>query len=197
MGGVILRHAGWDWHVMSLCRADDPDREPRFRRASIDLGAVAYISDLDDSPILASLSPDLEEIKSRIVQSVAPHFDLVFTHGARGEYTRHERHEQVHRAVREMVQSGRLSGELLYFAYENRGGECRPRPAPDAHLRVNLSPDEYLRKLAIVRDIYGFPEGSFEYGSAGQAEAFRAESESKAEDLQILLEIAESRYKGE
>ena len=34
MGGTILRHPDWEWHILSLCRADDEDRAPRFSRAA-------------------------------------------------------------------------------------------------------------------------------------------------------------------
>jgi len=131
------------------------------------------MSDLDDSPILAPLSSDLSEITERIRRTVPSDFDIIFTHGPRGEYTRHERHEQVHRAVRGMVMAGELRGDLTFFAYEDCGGACIPRPAGDAHLRIVLSAEEHEEKRRIVREIYGFGEGSFELESAGPVEAFR------------------------
>lgn len=167
MGGVIIRHPQWEWYVFSLSRADDPDRAPRFYQSARKLGMKANMSDLDDSPILAPLSTDLREIKDRISTLAPLDPDIVFTHGAKGEYTRHERHEQVHRAVTEMVESGALAGDLLCFSYVDS------RPASDADIRVVLLPDEYTRKQALVRDIYGFHEDSFEFSSAGSIEAFR------------------------
>lgn len=172
MGGLILRHPQTDWHLLSLSRADDPDRAPRFHRAAQELGADGCISDLDDSPVLAPLAPDLGEIKERISELAGKEFDLVFTHGARGEYTRHIRHEQVHQAVAEMMEKGNLSGELVCFAYEDRGGECTPQPAANAMILIQLTPEEAAKKRAIIKDIYGFGEDSFEYKSAGQIEAF-------------------------
>lgn len=174
MGGVILQHGDWDWHALSLTRADDPDRAPRFYRAAKELGIRgASMSDLDDSPALTDLSPDLHEIRSRIADLGSGSYDLIFTHGVSGEYTRHPRHEQTHAAVREMVQTGELKGELLFFSYEDRGGICRPRPTQDSPLRVTLDADTFARKRHIVRDIYGFQPGSFEFESAGPVEAFR------------------------
>ncbi|MCL5104930.1 MAG: PIG-L family deacetylase [Armatimonadetes bacterium] len=174
MGGSILKHPRWDWRIVSLCRASDTDRAPRFCRAAAELGARAFISNLDDSPVLAPLSPDLHEIKERIV-AVVPHtLDLIFTHGQKGEYTRHERHEQVHLAVRDMVDSGDLSGELLFFAYDDQRGQCRPQPAVDADILVRLLDNEHDRKRRIVQEIYGFGPGSIEFDAAGPVEAFRA-----------------------
>jgi len=187
MGGVIIRHPAWEWHIMSLCRVDDPDRAPRFRRAASLLGACAYMSDLDDSRVLMELSPDLGEIKQRIHAMLPSQFDLIFTHGERGEYTGHARHEQAHRAVREMVDSGSPAGELLFFAYEGSAKGCGPGPADDAQIRVRLSDEEFARKLSIVSDIYGFGEGAFEYEAAGRVEAFRAARPANLQCLRVLL----------
>ena len=175
-GGLILRHAEWNWHVLSLCRADDPDRAPRFLRAADALGAHPVITSLDDSPDLAPLSLDLSEITLRIRQLVPSRFDVILTHGLRGEYTRHPRHEQVHRAVRMMVDSGELRGELFCFAYQDCGGDCVPTPEPDADIRIELTPEEFRMKRYIIKEIYGFQEGSFEYNAAGPIEAFHAVS---------------------
>jgi len=172
MGGTILRHPDWEWHILSLCRASDPDRAPRFYKAALEFHAHAYISDLDDSPTLAALSPNLHEIKDRIINLVPQEFDLIFTHGSSGEYTRHERHEQVHRAVYEILKSGELTGEPVSFAYEDCGGTCRPRPHASASVQIYLSHDEFAAKQHIIGDIYGFDKGSFEFESAGPVEAF-------------------------
>ncbi len=184
MGGTILRFASWEWHVLAACRADDPDRAPRFARAAAALGVRGCISDLDDSsPMPAPLSHDLHEIKDRIATLVPRDFDLVFTHGPKGEYTRHERHEQVHLAVREMIESEDLRGDLVCFAYEDFGGSCTPRPASNAKLVVELTPHEIAVKQRIVRDIYGFQPGSFEFEAAGPREAFSASREQVFRDF--------------
>jgi LmbE family N-acetylglucosaminyl deacetylase len=173
MGGLILRHRDREWSIISLTRADDPDRAPRFLAAARELGASSAISDLDDSPTLVELSPDLHEIKDRIERVSSREYDLIFTHGPKGEYTRHVRHEEVHRAMREMVESGTLIGTLVCFAYDDCNGACVPSPARDAEILVRLSEDEYAAKQHIIRDIYGFEEGSFEQKSAGRVEGFR------------------------
>ena len=161
IGGLIIRNRSWDWRILSLSRADDPDREPRFRLAGDDLRAATFISDLDDSPNPLPLSPDLHEIKERIKGIVPLEFDLIFTHGAAGEYG-HLRHQQVHQAVNEMAETGDLKGNLVFFAY----GESKP------DFSITLSENEYAMKKHIIRDIYGFTEGSFEFESAGPIETF-------------------------
>ena len=184
MGGLILRHPDWEWRIVALSRADDPDRAPRFRHAGDVYGAQVAMSDLDDSPTLAQLSSSLIEIKERVRGAISDFgfriSDLLFTHGARGEYTRHLRHEQVHRAVREMWEEGELGGDILFFAYTDDGRTHPPEPAPDARILVNLMPDEYARKQEIIRGIYGFGDGSFEATAAGPVEAFTSPADPKA-----------------
>ena len=197
MGGLMIRHSKWDWHILSLCRGDDPDRAARFHKAAKEYGAVAAISDLDDSPALKPLSSDLSEITDRIrahIGEVPGHrpdicnvrlsrcnrFDLIFTHGIKGEYTRHERHEQVHRAVVGMRASGDLMGELIFFAYEDGGGAYPPRASANARISVSLTTEEYVRKVHILRDIYGYGRETFEARSAGPVEAFDTNARADA-----------------
>lgn len=188
MGGLILRHCNWDWHILSLTRADDPDRAARFRQAARRLRAEAAICNLDDSsPMLAPLSPDLDEIKERVSSHTPDDIDLVFTHGRDGEYTSHRRHEQVSRAVREMVGCGELSGRLLLFGYDDCGGKHAPRPSRNADIRLALSPEEFTLKQDIVRSIYGFPPGSFEYEASGNIEAFGIHRRKVSDDRLLSL----------
>jgi hypothetical protein len=144
------------------------------------------MSDLDDSsPVLETLSPDLAEIKSRIRRLPSPEYDLILTHGSLGEYTRHERHEQVHRAVCEMADAGELQGRVACFAYVDCAGGCRPRPGDDAEVLVELTSAEYERKQRIIREIYGFEDGSFERSSAGPMEGFNTRVGNEATLLSI------------
>ncbi len=172
MGGTIIGHPNWDWHILALCRAGDLNREWRFHRAAAELGACEHISDLDDSPILAPLSSNLEEIKQRIRMLPKKDFDLIFSHGQVGEYTYHARHVQTHRAVREMIESKELRGTLVVFAYTDFGGTALPRPDEHADISIDLTSEQFECKRRILRDIYGFVSGSFEYESAGPVEVF-------------------------
>ena len=184
-GGTILRHPDWDWTVFSLSRSDDPDRAPRFRAAVSELGAMGLMSDLDDSPVLTELSPGLREIKSRILNMLPERdYDFVLTHGEHGEYTLHERHEQVHRAVRDLVARGSLAGRLVFFAYNDGMRSHPPRPADDADLLIELTEEQFDLKRRVVSRIYGFDEGSFEYSACGRFEGFKAFL--RVQDLQLL-----------
>jgi len=49
-GGTILARPSWRWFVAAICRAGDPDRAPKFRRALEVLGAEGVLGDLDDGP---------------------------------------------------------------------------------------------------------------------------------------------------
>ncbi|MHB0999025.1 MAG: PIG-L deacetylase family protein [Armatimonadota bacterium] len=181
MGGLIIRWSVWDWTILSLTRSGDSDREPRFKSAAREFGATAYISDLDDSPVLAELSSDLHEIRDRVKKLVSPEWDFIFTHGSMGEYTRHIRHEQVHSAVYRMIEESELSGKLICFAYADCPGKHFSRPRSDAQIVIKLNEWEYEKKRYIVGDIYGFEEGSFELESAYRVEAFTAYGYSHTE----------------
>ena len=54
-GGYILTHPEFLWRILTLCRAVDPDRAPKFRRVLQRLGAEGDMADLDDGPDQAPL----------------------------------------------------------------------------------------------------------------------------------------------
>ncbi len=56
-GGFVLQHPDWDWTVFTLCRANDPDRVPKFKKVCAHLNATGLMSDLDDSPDLQPIDP--------------------------------------------------------------------------------------------------------------------------------------------
>jgi len=171
-GGVVLMHPRWDWTVVTLCRASDADRAPRFRRALQRLGAAGAMGDLDDGPEQTPLAD--EEVRGAVL-SLLPdtRFDLVLTHGPDGEYTRHRRHEEVSEAVGALCAAGGLcAGALWLFAYEDAGGRRLPRPRRDAHCRIALADDVWRAKRSIVTETYGFGPDSFEARAAPRTEAF-------------------------
>lgn len=116
-GGTILSRPGWQWFVVSLSRAHDQDRAPKFFRALECLHARGTMGDMDDGPDQAPLhSPHVRHL----ILSLLPteKYDLVLTHGMKGEYTRHRRHEETSRAVRELCDSGTINANALCtFAY--------------------------------------------------------------------------------
>ena len=172
-GGLVLRNPGWEWIVLSLCRAHDPDRAPKFRRACDRLGATGVMSDLDDGappkPIDAS-----GEITDRILAFLpGTRWDLCLTHGRNGEYG-HERHRQVHTQVLRLVRDGTIGcDEFWAFAYEcdTAAGACKP--APWADVLVELTAAELAEKKRVVRELYGYAEQSFEVNACISPECFK------------------------
>jgi len=120
-GGQILGNPNWEWAVLSLCRAKDRDRAPKFRKVCKNLGVKCAISDLDDEKVekpLLSLNPVKSRIRKMLKKlKLGTSFDALFTHGSNGEYG-HNRHKDVHHAVKEMLRDGELhSRKTLFFSY--------------------------------------------------------------------------------
>jgi LmbE family N-acetylglucosaminyl deacetylase len=171
--GFIMDHPSWAWHVVCLSRADDPDRAPKFRRVVEHLGATGSIGALDDSPAQPSLAGD--RVRDTVL-SLLPRgrFDLVFTHGPLGEYTRHRRHEECCRAVVALWQASLLhTDHLCLFAYEDGGGAYAPQVRADADRRYRLSPGTMRRKRDIITRFYGFSDQSWEARITPEVEGFQ------------------------
>jgi len=172
-GGMILMHPQWQCFILSLCRASDPDRAPKFKQALSNLGASGTMADMDDGPEQHPLS--LHELQQTIMTGIDPSVcDLLLTHGTKGEYTRHRRHEEVSQAVLELVQSGKIRcQELWQFAYEDGCGQYVPRADAQASFSVSLPDDIWKRKYKIITEIYGFAPESWESRVTPRTEAFR------------------------
>jgi hypothetical protein len=54
-GGYILTHPEFLWRIVTLCRAMDADRAPKFRQVLQRFGAEGEMADLDDGPDQAPL----------------------------------------------------------------------------------------------------------------------------------------------
>lgn len=171
-GGLLLLHPEWEVVIASLCRGGDPDRAPKFHRVCQRLGAVGRMADLEDGPEQRPLCERLvEETVLGLVGDTA--YDLLLTHGPRGEYTRHLRHEETSRAVTALWRQGRLqTARLWHFAYEDGGGTHLPRAAAEAPIRVVLPPETWEEKYRIIRAGYGFAEDSKEARTTPRVEAF-------------------------
>ena len=171
-GGYVLAHPEFDWRIVSLCRASDPDRAPKFRQVLDQLGAVGAMADLDDEP--DQLPLPIEQIQETIVRLLAGSgFSLILTHGPKGEYTRHRRHEECFRGVIELWQSGRIATNCLWlFAYEDGGHAYLPRVRDDADRRDILADRVWLEKRRLITDIYGYGIDSWEARTTPREEGF-------------------------
>ena len=171
-GGTILLHPAWEWFIITICRASDPDRAPKFHRVLEILHAKGDMGDLDDGPGQEPLDEEL--VKSTILQLLPDrHFDLVITHDPAGEYTRHLRHEETARAVIDLWYEKKIfSRELRTFAYEDGGRSYFPKPIKNADIFLELPKDIWKRKYQIITETYGFEQHSFEAQTTPHAEAF-------------------------
>lgn len=171
-GGYILDHPEWDWRIVTLCRAADPDRAPRYHRCLDALGATGTMADLDDGPDQDPLDPAL--VQDTITNLLEPtRYGLILTHGPLGEYTRHRRHEECCRAVVALWQAGLLdAAKLMMFAFEDGGRAYLPRVRDDADTRHALTPETWRRKYAIMTELYGFAPDSWEARTTPREEGF-------------------------
>jgi len=171
-GGTILQHPSWNWRIITLCRASDTDRAPKFSKVLDILGAKGDMGDLDDGP-------DQKPLAKKVVQEcilnllTGKHFDLVITHDPAGEYTSHLRHEETSRAVIDLWYDKRIFTEELWtFAYEDGGKKYLPKPIKNAYFYYDLPVRIWKEKYRIITDIYGFNKDSFEAQTTPRAEAF-------------------------
>ena len=171
-GGMILANPAWQWRIVTLCRASDPDRAPRFRRVLGRLGAEGAMGDLDDGPDQTPLDPD--QVQRTVLDLVGPGcLDLVLTHGPRGEYTRHRRHEECCRAVVQAWRQDRLKTDRLWmFAYEDGGRAFLPRARADADRRQELTEGRFRKKRDIITELYGFDPETWEARATPRIEGF-------------------------
>jgi LmbE family N-acetylglucosaminyl deacetylase len=171
-GGYILTHPEFDWRIVTLCRASDPDRAPKFRRVLEQLGAVGEMADLDDEP--GQLPLPIEQIQETIVRLLAGgSYSLILTHGPKGEYTRHRRHEECCRSVVELWQSGSIATKRLWlFAYEDGGHAYFPRVRGDADRRDKLAESVWLEKRRLITSVYGYGAESWEARATPREEGF-------------------------
>jgi LmbE family N-acetylglucosaminyl deacetylase len=180
-GGLLLSHPEWSPFIVALCRGNDPDRAPRFRRALESLGAEGNLGSLDDGPDQFPLST--KRVQEAILALLPERdYDILLTHAPQGEYTWHRRHGEVSLAVRDLWREGELQARSLWqFAFEDGAGAYPPRPQTDASLHLPLSDAIWARKKRIITEDYGFDEGSWECRALSLAEAFTCFSEQEIE----------------
>jgi LmbE family N-acetylglucosaminyl deacetylase len=171
-GGTILSHPLWSVYIISLCRASDTNRAPKFMEALKVLKAEGRMGDLDDGPDQYPL--DEKEVEETIT-GLLPlnNFDLIISHNPNGEYTRHLRHEEVSSAVIRLWAAGKITGNILWtFAYEDGGKQYSPKPIESADIYRVLTKHVWRRKYQTITEIYGFENNSFEAVTTPRAEAF-------------------------
>jgi len=178
-GGTILMHPEAKWTVATICRKNDADRAPKFFKVLEILGAEGAMGDLDDE---AEQSPLVRHEVQRKILELLPsdRFDLIITHGLRGEYTQHLRHEETGKAVMTLWENKKLfAREIWRFAYEDGNGKYFPKAVQDADLKIRLPNEIWQKKYDIITKIYGFAPDSFEAKTTPRKEAFRCFKSNK------------------
>jgi LmbE family N-acetylglucosaminyl deacetylase len=130
------------------------------------------MADLDDERDQVPLPIEqIQETISRLLDGKS--YSLVLTHGPKGEYTRHRRHEECCRSVIELWQSGSIATNRLWlFAYEDGGHAYLPRVRDDADRREMLADKVWLEKRRLITDVYGYGIDSWEARTAPHEEGF-------------------------
>jgi LmbE family N-acetylglucosaminyl deacetylase len=175
MGGTLLKNKDkWDITIVSLCRKEDSDRAPKFKRVCDELNAKSFISDLDDSEQGNFKKISNQDIINRIQQFLKQNtnYDYVFTHGENGEYG-HIRHIETHKAVNEMLNKKLLScKKVFFFSYfkDEKQEVCYINKNADK--LIKLKNNYFNKKKHLIQEIYGFQENSFEDKCCNKTETF-------------------------
>ncbi len=143
------------------------------------------MADLDDGPEQAALD---ERCVSETILDLADGkaFDLILTHGPRGEYTRHRRHEEVSRSVKTLWKTGQIMAKSLWmFAYRDLNRMVYPEPSPGADRFYHLEDDIWQEKYDIITHLYGFSPDSWEAHTTPHKEAFYCFHYPSMIDLEI------------
>ncbi|MBU2545389.1 PIG-L family deacetylase [Patescibacteria group bacterium] len=173
MGGTIITLKDIDWTIFSLCRKNDPDRSPKFKKVCNNYNAQSIISDLEDEGIM-NIKESLPEIKKRIIKEFSNKtFTYIFTHGYNGEYG-HLRHKGVHLVVKNLVKNKIIKcDQLFFFAYNlNSQKTIVNQTKKFVDLRIKLNYDTLKRKKNTIKKLYGFSQKSFENKSCLAEETF-------------------------
>jgi hypothetical protein len=147
--------------------------------------AEGTMGDLDDGPTQEPLDEkELEEYILKLLPDT--HFDLILTHDAKGEYTRHLRHEEVNNAVVTLWKNGKItSDELWTFAYEDGNKAYFPQAIEKANLFEILPEQIWTKKYKLITKTYGFGKDSWEAETTPVSEAFWQFKESHATEKTI------------
>ncbi|MDO8625405.1 MAG: PIG-L family deacetylase [Candidatus Diapherotrites archaeon] len=173
MGGFILAHPNWKWHIICLSRDTDSDRAPKFRKVCKELGAQGSIHGFKDDDPLDEVQ-DIGKLADGIARIVGDEsFDFVFFHNKNGEYG-HIRHRETHAAVMRLLDDNRLRVRHAYcFAVKRDQSRAFAVPMARGALELRLSPRLLEQKRFLIHSVYGFGMDGFEMRCANAVERFR------------------------
>ena len=173
MGGVMMRFKNVDWTVLSLCRASDTDREPKFRRVMECLEAKGFIEDLEDDDVM-SVQESVPKIEKLVLEFLkTKKFEYLFTHGLNGEYG-HDRHIGTHLAIKSLLKTKKISFQDVYFFnYQKQDNKKNPIiSGKNSEYFLKLNEEEYSEKKRIVAEMYGYPYDGIDVNLCSKVEAF-------------------------
>jgi LmbE family N-acetylglucosaminyl deacetylase len=169
MGGMLIRNnllnERWNTTIITLCRRDDKDRAPKFKKVCEILHSKSHMSDLEDDDLLPATHDD---IRSRI---------LKFVDGKNGEYG-HQRHVEVHEAVKRMIdEKNIIAKEVFFFSYATDEKDFSfdtsiATATKNADKFIKLNTIELLKKKDLIQNVYGFKKNSFEERCCKNLESF-------------------------
>ncbi len=171
-GGTILSHPHWNFFVISLSHANDPDLAPRFYNALNVLNAEGTMGDLDDESTGKPLNE--RELRRTILQLLpSTHFDLVITHNISNEENKNIRHDEIHKAVTGLWNEGKISTcELWTFAYEHGSMKYFPETVEEIPVKLELSESAKSEKYKIITRIFGLSSRKLQSQDADSSETF-------------------------
>lgn len=171
-GGTILMNPDNKWTIVTATRRSDADRRYKYNIAMNMLNADGQMGDVDDGPEQSPI--DIECLEDTILSLLdGTSYDLIVTHSPQGEYTRHRRHEEVAKAVIELLKSGRLHTKKIWmFAYTDHHRDHLPRPIRHADICIPLPPETWEKKYNLITETYGFSSESWEAKTTPRKEAF-------------------------
>lgn len=171
-GGTLLMYPEHHWFIACLCRKNDRDRGPKFKKALAIYKAEGCMGHLDDGVEQRPLNKNV--VKKAILDLLPDRkFDLVLTHSPTGEYTRHLRHEEIGRAVIELWNEQKIStDELWTFAFEDGNKKYYPQAIRAANIYQTLPESIWKEKYRIITEVYGFEKTGFEAKTTPREEAF-------------------------
>jgi hypothetical protein len=130
-------------------------------------------------------------VQATVISLLGGHsYDMLLTHGPKGEYTRHRRHEECCQSVVNLWKSSDIrTKNLLLFAYEDGDRAYLPRVRKDADQRYVLKENIWREKRRLIMDVYGYGEESWEARSTPREEGFwRFNSPQAAFNRTVSLE---------
>jgi LmbE family N-acetylglucosaminyl deacetylase len=175
MGGMLAKYSKIDWTILSLCRASDSDRAPKFKKVCAHFNAQPIITDLDDEDSI-TFAQSLKDIKKIILAQISDkHFDYIFTHGQNGEYG-HSRHRGAHQVVKTLIAQNKLHCNFAFcfnYCKISRKEFSQLRCKADTQYILKLTKQAWQAKKDVMSQIYGFDPNGIDANYCTKEEGFK------------------------